>query len=513
MHTASTMKNILLVVPDDDKHKAGLFAVAVGSLVLAYYYYYSASSKKMGKHKREVSFTSLGLALGTFPEKSKCQSPIINSACLFAKGECPTVAEVAEQIVQPLLVHERFAQSLDITTSQFRPPIQPYKASDLVRELVIDGDENRTIQTVFEHLDDDLDQGRSDLPWWEILIVRNQGRGSSACVVRVHHAIADGLSLVQAFQKILRTEDGQAVKLLSNEAPRLPIRSTKKNFWSTAWSLVAATLHVVTLGASKFDDDTAFSHHNHAEMKHSGQRNFVLLPEIPLAFVKAIKSATQCTVNDVLMAAVSQAIYEYCQQQNDPILQTKGPKVQCRALLPVGFPRTQAEFADPSAALINKWSMASCEMAVGQTNVVDRLQQIRLHTTEMKEKPRAYMQLTIQNHVLKHLPRSFNRQACQDVFSRHSLVLTNVPGPPQKCRLAGKLVDKVQLFFSNILTQVDLISYGGMVYGNMIYDDAAIPNCQDFGSSYASALVDLARAYNVEVPTDVVNAALSSKTN
>jgi hypothetical protein len=52
-----------------------------------------------------------------------------------------------------------------------------------------------------------------------------------------------------------------------------------------------------------------------------------------------------------------------------------------------------------------------------------------------------------------------------------------------------------------------------MVYGNMIYDDAAIPNCQDFGSFYASALVDLARAYNVEVPTDVVNAALSSKTN
>jgi len=495
---------------DDSTRKAGLlWTAAAGAVALVVGYYVVSSKKKRSKQKlrREVSFTSLGLALGTFPEQANVPKATVNTAMYFRKGECPTVNTVAEQMVEPLLVYERFSQSLDMQTHQFRPPSQSYTALDLVRELVINGDENLTTQTVFAHLQDVLEDGRKDLPWWEILIIRNEGAGSSACVLRVHHTVADGLSLVTAFQKIIVAEDGAPVKLLTDTPKQKPNADprTKKSIWAVSWSVLAATFHVITLGATKFDDDTAFSKHNHAGLVHTGKREFIMFPEIPLAFVKAIKAAAKCTVNDVLMAAVSQAIYEYCQQQDDPVLKEKGVKLQCRALLPVGFPRPPEEFADPALALSNKWSMASCDIALGQTNVVDRLRQIHVNTTEMKEKPRAYMQLKIQNSLVKHLPRSIARQTCFDVFSRHSLVLTNVPGPAHKCRLAGKTVEKVHLFFNNILSQVNLISYSGMVYGNIIYDADALPElAPGFGLSYALALVDLAKAFEVEVPKEIL---------
>jgi len=495
----------IAVLRDDYSKRAGLWTAAAGVLMVAGYYYFSIHRRqRKGRHKpRTASFTSVGMALGSFPLDSNIPAATINAACYFGANQCPSVGDIATGVVEPLLKYERFAQVLDKETHCFRPSINAYKASDLVRELVVEGDEQSTNRTIFAHLQDVLDQGRNDLPWWEILLIKNTGNGSSACVIRVHHTIGDGLALIGVFQNILTTQDGSPWKLLTDTMR--PPKTSKKNVFALAWSLIAATFHVLTLSTTKYDDDTAFSKHNHATMVHTGKRDFLIFPEIPLSFIKAIKSAANCTVNDVLMTAVSQAIYEYCQLQNDPVLAEKGVKIQCRALLPVGFPRSAEELADPTTALKNKWCMASCGMAIGQDNVVDRLRAIHTNTTEMKEKPRAFMQLKVQNSLASKLPVNLARQTCMDVFSRHSLVLTNVPGPtPEKVRLAGMTVEKVHLFFENILSQVSLISYADIVCGNIIYDHQALPSLDQFGFSYARALMDLAEAFKVEVPKEML---------
>jgi len=507
----TTMMSRISALAAGDKHKGAYVALATTGVLMAAAYYVvirrPATRKKKKKHNRNISFTSVAMALGSFPENAKVPAATINTACYFRT--CPSVEELAEQVVEPLLIYERFSQILDTTTHAFRPSKHPYKAQDLVREIVIRGDENDTHRTIFDHLQDVLSEGRNDLPWWEILVVRNErasarGSAAAACVIRVHHSLADGLALNSAFQKIMVTEDGSPLQLLTDKL-RPPQRHSK-NWFATAWSLLQATIHVLTLGATPFDDDTAFSKHNHAEMVHSGQRDFVLFPEIPLSFVRAIKSAAGATVNDVLMAAVSQAIYEYCKQQKDAVLNEKGADLQCRALLPVGFPRSPLELSDPATALSNKWCLVSCGMAVGCSNVADRLAQIHRNTSELKSKPRAYMTLKIQNTLVPWLPHALSRQTVMDLFSRHSLVLTNVPGPSQKIRLAGQTVDKVQLFFENTITQVDLMSYGGTIFGNIIYDPVAMPGLQEnFGRSYALALVDLANELQVkEVPAHLL---------
>jgi hypothetical protein len=463
-------------------------------------------SRRRAKKERRLSFTSVGLGIGSFPPSANVKEPIINTAVYF--DDCPSAQDVADMIITPLLKYERLSHVPDIDNHVCRPS-HGYKHTDLIRELAINEDDDAILnKTIVEHCQDTLGSGRDDLPWWEILIIRNSGKGSSACVIRIHHVIADGLALVSAFEKILTDEDGNPiVSPISFKSSSSSVgggdKKKKKGLLSTARSLVEATAHVLTLGATKYDDDTAFSKMNHTKMKHSGKREAVIFPTIPLDFVKSVKTAANVTVNDLLMTAVSQAIHSYCKEQGDSVLLERGPEIQCRALLPVGFPRSTESLNDPLSALRNIWCMVSCDLGVGYEDILERLKYIHAKTTEMKEKPRAFMQLTIQNKVAPYIPVSVGQQTVFDTFSRHSLVLTNVPGPSKRCLFAGAVVKSVQLFFDNLLTQVDLMSYAGNVYGNMIFDADELTNPESFKRFYVEALIEIANRLNVDVPADV----------
>lgn len=459
----------------------------------------------------------MGLALNSFPVEAEVPDATINAACYF-HDEAPSKEEIGNAIVKPLLEYERFSGILDLSSQRFHQRVQ-FSPGDLVREIEIDGDEETTNRTIFAHLQDPLK--KTDMPWWEILVVRNSGSGRSAVVIRVHHALADGLALVHFFQRIIVTEQGEPTQMITATTSSTNNKTNKSNSSirqyrnpiQSAIEWVKATIYVLALGMTKFDDDTVFSKCNHAAMKHTHKRDFLLFPEIPLEFIKALKTAATAqesknvTVNDILVTAISQAIHDYCQSQHDPLLKQKNShQIQCRALLPVGFPRTAQELQDPATAMRNKWCMVSCDIGVGYTDIFDRLRHVLRSTTEIKETPRAFMQLQIQNILPPLLPVRVARQTVMDVFSRHSLVLTNVPGPTHKCRLAGQVVESVQLFFENLLNQVDLVSYAGSVYGNIVYDPDALPDFRNFGLYYARALVTLGERFQVPVPVEVQEA-------
>jgi len=483
------------------------YAVAAVAAVAIPVLYHLNTREKKTQRKRKMSFTSTGLGLGSFPPEAEVKDPNINTAIYF--DDCPAAEDVAESIIQPLLVYERFSQVPDLAKHIFRPSTREVKPIDLVRQIDIDGDEMLTNNTIVDKCQAKLGEGRDDLPWWEILIVRNSGSGSSACVLRVHHVIGDGLALVSAFQKILKNTKGTAIEtpLTSKTSSAPKTAKKKKNPFMMFMSLIAATAHCLTLAATKHDDDTAFSKMNNPRLRHSGKRDFLIFPTIPLDFVKKIKTAAEVTINDLCMAAVSHAIYCYCKSQNDPVLESKQSKIQCRALLPVGFPCETDGPDYTESALTNAWCMASCEMGVGYSDITDRLQYIKSKTQEMKEKPRAYMQLKIQNNVAPLLPVPLTQKTVFDTFSRHSLVLTNVPGLTEEVVFGGKVAKKVQLFFDNLITQVSMITYAGNVYGNIVFDAKELPNLENFGKYYAEAFVDLAAKLNVEVPPEVKKAA------
>lgn len=87
----------------------------------------------------------------------------------------------------------------------------------------------------------------------------------SACVLRVHHALADGLSLVTVVEHILTYTDGTPMKSLipPNMADKFRIRMP---WWKLIWPSFKATVHVLTLGISPFDHSTVFSKSIHKDM-------------------------------------------------------------------------------------------------------------------------------------------------------------------------------------------------------------------------------------------------------
>jgi hypothetical protein len=238
-------------------------------------------------------------------------------------------------------------------------------------------------------------------------------------------------------------------------------------------------------------------------MVHTWNREFVLFHEIPLAFVKELKNKAGVKVNDVLLTCLSQAIHEYLKQQNCEVLNEKGTTLQCRALYPIGFPRPTSVTSDKAKTLRNRWVLVSGSVGLGEKDVMSRLKFISNHMTEIKESPVAAVRLSIQNAILPWLPHSLCRQVVFDTFSRHSMVVSNVPGPERPVSFAGKEVKGVQMFFSQLLPQVSLISYRGKIFGNMCVDPAAIPNCQSLSPLFSLAFVQLAEALDVPVPESV----------
>jgi hypothetical protein len=87
--------------------------------------------------------------------------------------------------------------------------------------------------------------------------------------------------------------------------------------------------------------------------------------------------------------------------------------------------------------------MVSADMGVGCDDIMERLLYIHSKMNDIKTTPRAFVQLWMQNNLPPLLPLSIAQQTVYDVFRRHSLVLTNVPGPDRPCLIAGKVCTKI----------------------------------------------------------------------
>ena len=153
------------------------------------------------------------------------------------------------------------------------------------------------------------------------------------------------------------------------------------------------------------------------------------------------------------------------------------------------------------------------DLGVGCADVADRLKYIHRRTQEMKTSPRAMVQMAVQNFAA-NLPLAVGQQTVYDIFSRHSVVFSNVPGPDQPICMDGKVATGVQMFYSNLIPQIGLVSYAGKVYGNIILDPTAVPNADKIAIFYATAFVKLADRLDVnkkDIPTYL--AAMAASTN
>jgi len=248
-----------------------------------------------------------------------------------------------------------------------------------------------------------------------------------------------------------------------------------------------------------YDDKTAFSHSPDQDMIFQPRRKVICFEPVPLDFVKAMKTAANVSLNDVVYTCISQALHDYLMEQDDPALKEKGTDLLCRTLMALAFP-PNAE-ADKATSLRNQWCFVSADFSIGSTdNVLDRLHHVHESLGQLKTSLVPLLVMTSQNYICPILPLSFNRKEVYGLFTRHSTVFSNVPGPPVPVQFAGHEVHGVQMVFPNLVPQVGLISYRGQIFGNFCLDPVAIPNAHRIPILLTQAYIDLATKLNVPVP-------------
>jgi len=174
-------------------HPLGLASLVVVSTVLMMFWKARKNAKKnKEKHGgRRISFTSAVMAMNSFPEERNVCDPIIN-ACLFFE-DCPCDDDMMK-VIDVMLEYERcagiptpgngkndwsFEKCLNVDREKF------------IRRIEMDGDDKELHKLIEENFAVNLRSSERNLPWWEILVIQNNGpSGMSAVIIRIEHTVS-----------------------------------------------------------------------------------------------------------------------------------------------------------------------------------------------------------------------------------------------------------------------------------------------------------------------------------
>jgi hypothetical protein len=261
-----------------DAPAAALVGATLATIAGTLFVYRKKKRQEELRRPRSWSFTSTGMALGSFPPRVDCPEHTINASIMFQ--DCPQPQDIVKHIIPKMLQYERLATVPEPEDGTSRHPVS-VDPSKLVRHIVVNGDKQCTLDAIQDHLFDSLVDDREDLPWWEILVIDNQGPGVSACVLRFHHCLGDGISFLKIVEDIFTNVDGSPLAAILPPGIHKKFR-LKAPFLKLVWSSFVAAFQVLLLPISAFDDDTLFSCGNKDMVR------CVRVTDIPLLFYMSI---------------------------------------------------------------------------------------------------------------------------------------------------------------------------------------------------------------------------------
>lgn len=475
----------------------GLVYVGGISAALFGWYAWRRFRRSQGKRPRATSFNSEMMLRGTFPEKTMERKPILNILLYLKK--LPTDENMID-LCNRLLFYDRYRSSVEKIGGDWKFVDHGIDHIDIKRdhlETIEVASEDELMKVCDELTTQDLP---SNKPLWKIYRIVNQNRTQpSAVYFRLHHAIGDGISLVGTMSALFETHDGLSAKIDVPE--KMGGGAANSN---SVWKFVHSAIEVATLGMSRYDSDIAFSHPNKKKMVFTPRRKTIIFPTLKLSFVKEIKNKAKVSLNDVLFTATAGAIRRYCAMKGDLLFtsSSRSSIVQCRALMPVAFPRKREDTESSTRSLRNYWAFASALLPIRGGTSKERLAECVEITTKVKSSPAAYIQLFIQNSIAPLLPDFVRHHIAQDLFTRHTIVFSNVPGPSEPLYLYGEKLLGLQVLFPNLIAQVVIVSYNGSVFYNMNVDDELVDACDELPRLFLEEMAELAASFGVASDTE-----------
>ena len=337
-----------------------------------------------------------------------------------------------------------------------------------------------------------------DHPLWQFHLIDDY-EGGSALVARVHHCIGDGIALISVMLSI--TDGGMdppkrkkreaaesegdwladaVVKPLTDLATKAIGMygggvAKSMEMLSNPQQGLLGSLDMARTGAKVLGDVAAMAlmpddSPTLLKGKPMGQKIVAWGEPLPLAQVKVIGKALNCSINDVLLACVAGAIGAYLKDRgDDPV----GKEI--RAMVPVNLRPIEKAWQ-----LGNRFGLAPLTLPIGIENPIERVYAVRTRMNQLKDSYQpllAFAVLSVAGLLIKPV-----QDGLLGLFAKKATaVMTNVPGPATPLKLCGSTLRQTMFWVpasGNIGVGVSILSYGGGVQFGLITDKKLCPDPQ-----------------------------------
>ncbi len=425
-----------------------------------------------------------------------------------------------------LLRYDRFRQRVVWPTSQLGRPFWDNDPNFDIRNHIIrvalpTPRDKATLQRMISDLS--IIPMDKDKPLWQVHIIENYGEG---CVLffRIHHAIADGIALIRLLLSMTDLEPNRSYLSVHDTDEDESIRQSERRsivvdslnlFLRAAVNTSAKTTRIVY---DEFMKTMAYPSHLTKLAKLYGEiglesttvlTKLALMPSdsktslkgklgvqksvcwsstIPVASVKDIGGYFRCTINDVLMAAVSGALRKYLLERGDDL-----DDAEVRVAIPVNV-RPES----PDVELGNQFSLVILALPVNLDDPVRRLRETRKRMRTLKESAEAFV--GFQMMKVMGLPlKAVTKKGVKFFASKFTGILSNVPGPRQPLYFTDKMIKSMMFWVprsGDVAIGISIISYAGSVTLGIATDTRVAPDPEkitEYFSEEFSQLLQLAK--------------------
>lgn len=344
-------------------------------------------------------------------------------------------------------------------------------------------------------------------PLWDWHLVEDY-QGGSAAIMRIHHCYADGLAMMHVLRAITDTGvDGAAV--LSPPLARQsasagdeqetavdifrqmlePVSKTVSQAVQTGKDMmeggVNIALHPAVLGDYARLGLERVSQYARQSLGFSAEATrLALLADDPVTCLRGPLGTTKqvawaeplsldnvivvskvlgCTVNDVLLAAVTGALRAYLAARGEPV----DRELTIRAAVPVNLrPQDQAH------QLGNKFGLVLLDLPIGVSDPLERLQEVHRGMEQLKESYQALLGFGLLE-ILGLGPNTAQAAAIRILSRKATAVMTNVSGPQTPLYFAGCPIDELMFWVpqsGSVGMGVSILTYNHRVHFGLITD-------------------------------------------
>lgn len=190
---------------------------------------------------------------------------------------------------------------------------------------------------------------------------------------------------------------------------------------------------------------------------------------LPLDTIRAVGKAHDVTINDVLLSAVSLGLTDYLSAQGEQDVE------HVNWLIPVSLAPIDAT---PSEDLGNHFALVLMPMPLGMTDTHRLLREVRTRMTRIKNSAEPAVVYGVQRTIAE-TPSSISVPLTNFVANKALGILTNVPGPRAPMMLAGTEVSRVLGWVPTSGDQplgLCIFSYNGSVSVGIAADAGLVPD-------------------------------------